>query len=80
MTQNGNALIAIINGAREKMINKIIFWTFAIILGFVNPLITFGLIVLYYLPGIIQSACQPCKEQESPEMGSFSEDVLEEMK
>ncbi len=63
------------------MINKIIFWIFAIILGFVNPLITVVLIFLYYLPGIIQSACQTCnEEQESPDMNSFSDDVLEEMK
>jgi len=63
------------------MINKIIFWIFAISLGFVNPLITFGLIVLYYLPRIIQDLCQPCKEeQEYSEMNSFSEDVMEEMK
>jgi len=63
------------------MINKIIFWIFAIILGFVNPLITFGLIILYYLPRIIQDLCKPCKEeQESPEMNSFSKDVMEEMK
>ena len=63
------------------MINKIIFWIFAITLGFVNPLITVGLIFLYYLPGIIQSACQTCNEEQVySEMNSFSEDVLEEMK
>ena len=62
-------------------LSKIFFWACTIILGFVNPLISFGLIVLYYLPGIIQDLCQPCKdEQVSPEMNSFSEDVLEEMK
>ena len=62
-------------------IKKVLFWTFTIIVGFVNPLITIVLIFLYYLPGIIQSACQPCnEEQESPDMNSFSDDVLEEMK
>ena len=62
-------------------IKKVLFWTFTIIVGFVNPLISFGLIVLYYLPGIIQDLCQSCnEEQESSEMNSFSEDVLEEMK
>ncbi len=60
--------------------SKILFWFFTIALGFVNPLISFGLIILYYLPGIIQSACQPCKEQTVPEMNSFSEDILEDMK
>jgi|APSaa5957512535_1039671.scaffolds.fasta_scaffold437520_1 hypothetical protein len=44
-------------------ISKTLFWIFTITLGFVNPLISFGLIVLYYLPGIIQSACNPCNEE-----------------
>jgi len=61
-------------------LSKILFWTFAIILGFVNPLISFGLVVLYYLPGILQDLCQPCEEEQETEMNSFSEDVLEEMK
>ena len=42
-------------------IGKIFFWTFAILLGFVNPLITFGLIILYYLPKIIQDFSQTGK-------------------
>lgn len=62
-------------------LSKIFFWTCTIILGFVNPLISFGLIVLYYLPGILQDLCQTCEEeQDNSEMNSFSEDVLEEMK
>ena len=62
-------------------LSKILFWTFAIMLGFVNPLISFGLIVLYYLPGILQDLCQTCEEeQDNSEMNSFSEDVLEDMK
>ena len=61
-------------------IEKIFFWVFAIGLGFVNPLITFGLIILYYLPRIIQDLCYSCNEQVSSEMNSFSEDILEEMK
>jgi len=61
--------------------SKILFWTFTILLGFVNPLITFGLIILYYLPRIIQDLCQPCnEEQKSSRMNSFSDDVLEDMK
>jgi hypothetical protein len=63
-----------------NLVGKILFWTFTILLGFVNPLISIGMVVLYYLPKIIQDICQPCKESESPEMNSFSEDVLEEMK
>jgi len=62
-------------------IEKIFFWIFAIGLGFVNPLITFGLIILYYLPKIIQDLCPPCnEEQKSSGMNSFSEDTLEGMK
>jgi len=62
-------------------IGKVFFWTFAIGLGFVNPLITFGLIILYYLPKIIQDLCQPCnEEQQDSGMKSFSDDILEDMK
>jgi len=62
-------------------VEKVFFWIFTIALGFVNPLISFGLIILYYLLGILQDLCQPCKaEQASPEMNSFSDDILEEMK
>jgi hypothetical protein len=48
-------------------LSKILFWIFTIGLGFVNPLISFGLIILYYLPSIIQDLCNSCKEgcQES---------------
>ncbi len=61
-------------------LSKILFWTFTILLGFVNPLISFALIVLYYLPAIIRDLCQPCKEEQETEMNSFSEDILEVMK
>ena len=62
-------------------IQKVLFWIFTIALGFVNPLISVGLVILYYLPGIIEDMCKPCKEnQSSPEMNSFSDDVMEEMK
>jgi len=62
------------------MIQKVFFWIFTIIIGFVNPLISFGLIVWYYLPGIIQDLCQTRKEEQKSEMNSFSEDILEDMK
>ena len=63
------------------MINKIIFWIFAIALGFVNPLITVGLIILYYLPGIIQDLCKSCnEEQKYSRMNSFSEEIKDDMK
>ncbi len=60
---------------------KILFWTLTIILGFVNPVISVIMVVLYYLPKIIDDACKPCSEpQEDYEMNSFSEDVMEDMK
>ena len=43
-------------------IGKIFFWTCTIALGFVSPVISFGLIILYYLPNIIQELCQTCQE------------------
>ena len=43
-------------------VGKVFFWLFVIILGFVNPLISFALIVLYYLPKIISDACNTCKD------------------
>ncbi len=61
-------------------IGKVFFWIFTIALGFVNPLISVALVILYYLPGIIQDMCNPCNEQPTHEMNSFSEDVLEDMK
>ena len=61
-------------------INKVLFWILTIGLGFVNPLISVGLVILYYLPGIIQDACKPCNEEPESEMNSFSKDVMEEMK
>ena len=61
-------------------LGKILFWTLTILLGFVNPLISVGMVVLYYLPKIIQDICQPYNEEQVSEMNSYSEDVLEDMK
>ena len=61
-------------------LGKILFWTLTILLGFVNPLISVGMVVLYYLPKIIQDICQPCNGEQVSEMNSYSEDVLEDMK
>ncbi len=62
-------------------IQKVLFWIFTIALGFVNPLISVGLVILYYLLGIIEDTCKPCnKVQNNSEMNSFSDDVMEEMK
>jgi len=68
---------------------KIIFWIFTIGLGFVNPLITFVMVILYYLPGLLQDICNNNNEsnsqkkrkyqstQNQPQMKEFSKDVLE---
>ena len=62
-----------------NLLSKILFWSFTIGIGFVNPLFSVGLVILYYLPGIIKDICKSCNEQ-TPETNSFSEDVMEEMK
>ena len=82
MIPSGNAMIVIIDGENEmNKITKILFWTFTILLGFVNPLISVGMVVLYYLPKIIQDICQSCNEEQViSEMNSYSEDILEDMK
>jgi hypothetical protein len=60
---------------------KVLFWSLTIGLGFVSPVISVIMVVLYYLPKIIDDACRPCSEpQEDYEMNSFSEDVMEDMK
>jgi len=71
---------------------KIIFWILTIGLGFVNPVITFVMIILYYLPGVLQSICndsaesdsQTVKKSESPQnhtrMKTFSDDTIEEFR
>ena len=71
---------------------KIVFWTLTIGLGFVNPLITFVMVILYYLPGVIENICnddtqsnsQTERKSESPQnqeqMKEFSKDVLEKFK
>ena len=52
-----------------------------------NPLISVALVILYYLPGIIQSAITPCDEviyeehtESGPNMNEFSDSVKENMK
>ena len=62
-------------------LSKILFWTFTILIGFLNPLFSVALVVAYYLPKIIQEISQSCNDiQDNSEMNSFSDDVLEEMK
>jgi len=63
-----------------NLFSRIVFWIATIALCFVNPLISTVLIVLYYLPRIIQEICQPCNEEQDYEMKSYSDDVLEDMK
>jgi hypothetical protein len=63
------------------LIKKILFWLFVIAVGFVNPLISVALIVLYYLPKIISDFTMPCEpERDESFMKSYSDDVIEDMK
>ena len=70
---------------------RILFWSMTIALGFVNPLISFGLIILYYLPEIAGSVCKACSEAQnttnydenepnSSNSKYYSDDTLEAMK
>jgi len=68
---------------------KIIFWTLTIGLGFVNPVITFVLVILYYLPEIIRTNCEnnnksdsqrDNKVQNQSQMNEFSDDTIEEFR
>jgi len=64
-----------------NIITKIFFWIITLGLGFVNPLISIILVVLYYLPKIILDFTQPCEEVRSDSgIKSYSDDVLENMK
>ena len=64
-----------------NVITKILYWFFTIALGFVNPIISVVMVILYYLPKVISDSTQTCEEiRENYEMKSFSDDVLEDMK
>jgi hypothetical protein len=71
-----------INGEKEmNRFSKILFWSSTILLGFINPLISVAMIILYYLPKIISDFTQPCEEvREESGIKSYSDDVLEDMK
>jgi len=63
------------------MIKKIFFWLFVIAVGFVNPLFSIGLVILYYLPKIISDFNQIYDEtKQDSGMKSYSNDILEDMK
>ena len=64
-----------------NIISKILFWSVTILVGFLNPLFSLALVVIYYLPKIISDISQPCDEFENKSsMNSFSDDVMEKMK
>jgi len=48
-----------------NLFSRIVFFFMAFALGFVSPVITFGLIILYYLPSIIKSICQEYQQTQS---------------
>jgi hypothetical protein len=45
--------------------SKALFWISTIILVFVNPLISFGLLLVYYLPSIIQDSIKQANQMTS---------------
>ena len=55
---------------------KILFWIITIIMGFVNPLISFGLLFVYYLPSLIQQGIN----LSNPEQCQNSELTYQELK
>ena len=71
---------------------KIIFWIFTLGLGFVNPVITFVLVILYYLPEILQDSYKNNNKSDSQretksestqnksQMKEFSDDTIEEFR
>jgi len=61
--------------------SKILFWSSTILLGFINPLISVAMVILYYLPKIISDFTQSCEEvRDDSGIKSYSDDVLEENK
>lgn len=71
----------------KVILKKIVFWSFAILIGFVNPLFSFGLIILYYLPSVIDSlhssentVCQKSNDFDNYDLEDYSGDTLEAMK
>jgi len=75
-------MIAIIDGEKEmNKFSKILFWSSTILLGFINPLISVAMVILYYLPKIISDFTQSCEEvRDDSGIKSYSDDVLEENK
>jgi hypothetical protein len=64
---------------------RIVFWSLTIGLGFVNPVITFVMVLLYYLPNIICDICKECnhsafRTNANKAQKEYSEDVLEEFR
>ncbi|MBT4327131.1 MAG: hypothetical protein HOD60_09555, partial [Candidatus Nitrosopelagicus sp.] len=51
-----------------------------ILVGFVNPLFSVALVVIYYLPKIISDLMQPSQQTTEYEKNSFSDDIMEKMK
>ena len=71
--------------------SKIIFWISTIVLGFISPVISFVLILLYYLPEIASSIVKEYShldqkpvvenyQRYANSQNQYSDDTLEEMK
>jgi len=61
--------------------NKFLFWVCTVLLGFVSLPISFGLMVLYYLPKILQDFSQSNLnkvDSNESQINYYSRDTLEE--
>jgi len=63
-----------------KITTKIFYWIIIIGVGFINPIISVVLVVLYYLPKIIQDICNSEENQQTSGMKFYSEDIVDDMK
>ena len=64
---------------------KILYWTLTIALGFVNPVITFVLVIFYYLPEIFKNSqtnheTTGKNHQYQNKMKFFSKETKEDLK
>jgi hypothetical protein len=73
---NSESYYQVLNNFYMKTLGKILYWTLTVGLGFINPAISIALVVLYYLPRIIDDYTK----QKNPPIDEYSDKVLHEMK
>ena len=73
---NSESYYQVLNNFYMNTLGKILYWTLTIGLGFINPAISIALVVLHYLPRIIDDYTK----QKNPPIDEYSDKVLHEMK